>query len=107
MQIREITLKELYEVYDELVKKSYDITYDTFEDRIYEMREWYKMIGVFERERLLAYAGMEIKTTLKDGRHIRLYEMVALDEKSEKELKSYLEDYAKISMATKILKDCA
>ena len=103
MQIREISLKELYEAY-ELVKKIYDIPYELFEDRIYEMRD-YKMIGVFEKDRLLAYAGVEIKTTLKDGRHIRVYEITAVDEKSLKELQDYLEDYAKIAIAEKIIYD--
>ncbi len=104
MQIREISLKELYEAY-ELVKKIYDIPYELFEDRIYEMRDTYKMIGVFERDRLLAYAGVEIKTTLKDGRHIRVYEITAVDEKSLKELQEYLKDYAKIAMAEKVVYD--
>ncbi len=104
MQIREISLKELYEAY-ELVKKIYDIPYELFEDRIYEMRDTYKMIGVFEKERLLAYAGVEIKTTLKEGRHIRVYELIAVDEKSLQELQDYLKDYAKISMAKKVVYD--
>ena len=104
MQIREISLKELYEAY-ELVKKIYDIPYDLFEDRIYEMRDTYKMIGVFEKDHLLAYAGVEIKTTLKEGRHIRIYEITAVDEKSLKELQDYLEDYAKIAMAEKVVHD--
>ncbi len=105
MQIREISLKELYEAY-ELVKKIYDIPYETFEDRIYEMRDTYKMIGVFEKEQLLAFAGVEIKTTLKEGRHIRIYEITAVDDKSLKELKDYLEDYAKIAMAKRIVNEC-
>ncbi len=105
MQIRELTLKELYEAY-ELVKEIYDISYELFEDRIYEMREHYKMIGVFEKETLLAYAGVEIKTTLKQGRHIRLYEIVAKEDKSLAELRAYLEDYAKISMANEVVEDC-
>ena len=104
MQIREISLKELYEAY-ELVKKIYDISYELFEDRIYEMRESYKMIGVFDKNRLFAYAGVEIKTTLKEGRHIRVYEITAVDKKSLKELQEYLKDYVKISMAEKLVYD--
>lgn len=104
MQTREITLKELYEAY-ELIKKIYDIPYEVFEDRIYEMREYYKMLGVFEKEQLLALAGIEIKTTLKLGRHIQVYEFVALDDASAKELHIYLEDYAKIAMAKRIVYD--
>jgi len=98
MQIREISLKELYGAY-ELVKKIRDITYDEFEDLVYEMKDSYIMIGVFDKNNLLAYAGVSIVTSLKDKRHIRVYDLTFLDEKSLKELKNYLEDYAKISMA--------
>jgi hypothetical protein len=102
MQIREISLKELYEAY-ELVKKIRDISYEEFEDLVYEMKENYIMIGVFDKEKLLSYAGLSIITTLKDKRHIRVYDLAFLDEKSLKELKDYLEDYAKISMAKKVI----
>ena len=102
MQIREISLKELYEAY-ELVKKIRDISYEEFEDLVYEMKENYIMIGVFDKEKLLSYAGLSIVTTLKDKRHIRVYDLAFLDEKSLKELKDYLEDYAKISMAKKVI----
>ena len=102
MQIREISLKELYEAY-ELVKKIRDITYDEFEDLVYEMKDSYIMIGVFDKNNLLAYAGVSIVTSLKDKRHIRVYDLAFLDEKSLKELKDYLEDYAKISMAKKVI----
>jgi hypothetical protein len=102
MQIREISLKELYKAY-ELVKKIRDISYEEFEDLVYEMKENYIMIGVFDKEKLLSYAGLSIVTTLKDKRHIRVYDLAFLDEKSLKELKDYLEDYAKISMAKKVI----
>ena len=101
MQIRTIALKELESLY-ELVQKIYPISYETFEDRIYEMRNYYTMIGAFYRGELRAFAGIEIKTTLKDGRIMLVLEAIASDEKSRKELKAYLEDYAKIALATKI-----
>ena len=102
MQIRQLSMKELYEAY-ELVRCIRDISYETFEDLVYEMKEHYTMIGVFQKERLLALAGLDIVTTLQEGRHIRVYEFVAVDRKSEWELKKYLEDYAKISAAKKVV----
>ncbi len=102
MQIREISLKELYEAY-ELVKKIYDISYEEFEDLIYEMRERYTMFGVFSGNTLLAYAGVDIVTTLKEGRHLRVYDIVATDDESMLQMRSYLEDYARISAARKVV----
>ena len=102
MQIRELDLKELYEAY-ELVSILYDITYKEFEDLIYEMKDSYKMLGVFDKNTLLAYAGIKILTTLKDKRHIRVFDIVAKDDRSLSELKSYIQDYAKISMAQKVI----
>lgn len=105
MQIREISLKELYDVY-ELVKLVYEMSYDEFEDLVYEMKDRYIMIGVWEKEELLAFAGVDIMTTLKEKRHLRVYDLASKDEKSLEELKSYLEDYAKISMAKRIVYEC-
>jgi hypothetical protein len=102
VQIREISLKELFEVY-ELVKTVYALSYEEFEDLIYEMRETYTMIGVFEKQELLAFAGVSIVTTLKDARHLRVYDFVAKDEKTKKELHEYLLDYQKISAAKKVI----
>jgi hypothetical protein len=67
------------------------------------MRDSYIQIGVFENNELLAYAGISILTTLKDKRHIRVYDIASKDKNSLEELKSYLEDYAKISMAKKVI----
>jgi len=105
MQIREISLKELYDVY-ELVQLVYEMSYEEFEDLVYEMRESYIMIGVWEKEELLAFCGLQILTTLKDRRHLRIFDIASKDAKSLQELKSYLEDYAKISMATKVIYEC-
>ncbi len=102
MQIRKLSLKELYEAY-ELVKRVRDISYEEFEDLVYEMKERYTMIGLFEKEKLLAFAGVDVVTTLKDRRHLRVYELSALDERSKHELKEYLEDYARLSAAEKVL----
>ena len=102
MQIRTLTLKELYEAY-ELVKTIYDLSYESFEDRIYEMKDRYTMIGVFEKDALLAYAGVDILTTLKEGRHLRVYEIIAKDQNTMQHLKDYLQDYAKIAAANEVI----
>jgi len=102
MQIRQLSLKELYDAY-EMVQYLYDLTYDEFEDLVYEMKENYTMIGIFEKEKIFAYAGLNIMTTLKEKRHIRVYEIYAKEEKYLNELKSYIEDYAKISAAKKVI----
>jgi hypothetical protein len=56
VQIREISLKELYEVY-ELVTTLYPISYDVFEDRIYEMKQNYTMLGVLSKKNYLHLQG--------------------------------------------------
>ena len=106
MQIRELSLKELYEAH-ELLKELYkDLDYELFEERVYEMRERYTMIGVFERGELMAFAGVDVLTTLKLGRHVRVYDFVAKEPKSERELRSYLEDYARIAAAEEVVYEC-
>ncbi|NPA65575.1 MAG: GNAT family N-acetyltransferase [Epsilonproteobacteria bacterium] len=102
MQIRQLSLKELYDAY-EMVQHLYDISYDEFEDLIYEMKDNYTMIGIFEKETIFAYAGLSILTTLKDKRHIRVYEIYAKEQKYKQELQNYIEDYAKISAAKKVV----
>lgn len=102
MQIRELSLKELYEAY-ELVKKLRDISYEEFEDIVYESKDNYIMLGAFFRGEIKGYAGISILTTLKDKRHIRVFDIIADDEKSLFELKEYIQDYAKISMAKKVI----
>lgn len=103
MQVRKLSLKELYEAYEVVQKHYKELSYEEFEDLVYEMRENYIMFGVFEKEKLLAYAGVEVVTTLKHKRHIRVYELIAKEEKAKQELINYLEDFAKISMAKEVL----
>jgi len=102
MQIREITLKELYTVYDVLKQLREGLTYDEFEDLIYEMRHMeYKMIGLFEKERLITYAGVAIQTNLYHKRHLYIFDLVT-DEAFRscgygKDMLAYLQDYAKMA----------
>ncbi len=106
MQIRELSLKELDTAW-ELVKELRTLlNYDEFEDLIYEMRDAkYTMIGVFEREDLVAYAGISVNTNLYDKRHLYVYEFIVENnnESYTKFLQEYLEDYWKIAACEKII----
>ncbi len=101
MQIREVTLQELDSAF-EVVKELRDtLDYNDFEDLVYAMRhQEYTMMGIFEKERLLCFAGFSILVSLAHGRHLYLLDLVTVpDERSKgygKEMIAYLEDYAKI-----------
>ena len=100
MQIREMTLKELYPVY-ELVKQLHtDLSYDEFEDLIYDMRHMeYKMFGILERGELVCYAGVAVQTNLYHKRHLYVFDLVTDEKHREKGyakmMLEYLHDYAK------------
>jgi len=107
MQIREMDLKELESAYA-VVSQLRELSYKEFEDLIYDMRYMeYKMIGVFEKEQLITYAGVCIQTTLKDKRHLRVFDFIT--DKNEDVLKydkimiEYLNDYAKVGMCEKVI----
>ena len=77
MQIREISLKELDLVYDVVVELYDSLTYDEFEDLIYEMRDMnYKMLGIIDKDELISYAGVTIQTTFLDKRHLRVFDFI-------------------------------
>ena len=108
MQIRELDLKELYTVYDVLSQLYKDITYDEFEDLIYEMREMnYVMMGIMDGDSLITYAGISILTTFKDKRHLKVFDFVTdkkYDSKKYDEvMREYLNDYAKIGMCESVV----
>ncbi|SFV75035.1 hypothetical protein MNB_SM-3-211 [hydrothermal vent metagenome] len=103
MQIRELALTELLSAYD-IVKQLYpQMSYDEFEDLIYDMRDMnYKMIGIFEDNEIVAYAGVAICTTLLYKRHLRVFEFIA-DTTYKPTLQEYLKDYAKIGMCEEVI----
>ena len=108
MQIRELNLKELYTVYDLVSQLYIDLDYQEFEDLIYDMREMnYTMIGILEKDTLITYAGVVIQTTLKEKRHLKVFDFVTDKEydslKYYKIMKDYLQDYAKIGMCENVL----
>ena len=102
MQIRELTLKELDIAWD-VVKELRDaLDYKEFEDLIYEMRDInYTMIGIFEKDELITYAGVNVTTNLYHKRHLFVYELVTLKRyRSQgygKLMLEYLHDYAKMA----------
>ena len=102
MQIREMTLKELYTVYDLLKQLRDQLDYDEFEDLIYDMRHMeYKMIGLFEKDALIVYAGVALQTNLYHKRHLYIFDLVTdrafRSQGYGKEMMAYLKDYAKMA----------
>jgi hypothetical protein len=108
MQIRELSLKELLSAY-EVVRFLYpELSYKLFEDLIYDMRHMeYKMIGIFEKEKLISYAGVAVSTDLIYQRHLRVYEFISDPNydtaKYDALLYEYLRDYAKMAMCKTLL----
>ena len=102
MQIRELTLKELDIAWDVVKELRSALTYDEFEDLIYEMRDInYTMIGIFERDKLITYAGVAVSTNLYHKRHLFVYELVTQNNFQSqgygKLMLEYLRDYAKMA----------
>ena len=100
MQIREISLKELDIAYD-VVKELRNLSYDEFEDLIYDMRHReYKMFGLFERDILHTYSFFFIQTNLYHGKHLYVDDFVTKASSRSsgygKEMLGYLEDYARM-----------
>jgi GNAT superfamily N-acetyltransferase len=111
MQIREITLQELQTVYEVVCEGYETLTYEMFEDLIYDMRHMeYKMIGIFEKEELLCYAGVAIQTTLKHQRHLKVFELITRKSVQKqgyaKMMMEYLVDYAKMGMCGCVMVAC-
>jgi len=108
MQIRELDLTELQMAFDVVKQLRTNLSYDEFEDLIYDMRDMqYKMIGVMDGEALITYAGVAIQTNLYHKRHLYIFELVT-DEKHRCKkygnmMLDYLHDFAKISMCENIV----
>ncbi len=108
MQIRELDLKELPEAYEVLSQLREGLTYDEFEDLVYEMRhKEYKMIGAFEGVELVTYAGVYIQTNLYHKRHLFVDDLVTYDTFRSKgygdAMMEYLVNYAKVAMCENIV----
>jgi len=108
MQIRELDLKELETAWSLLTQLKPALTYNEFEDLIYEMRDInYTMLGIFEQERLVTYAGVAISTNLSYKRHLFIYEFVTDKEYRKhgyaKMMLDYIVDYAKMGACKNIV----
>ena len=108
MQIRELNLKELDMAYELISQLHTRLSYNEFEDLIYNMRDMeYKMIGLMDNEKLITYAGISIQTNLYHKRHLYIFELVT-DEayrlrKYANMMMEYLQDYAKMGMCENIV----
>lgn len=107
MQIREISLKELDLVYMILVELYKDMSYNEFEDLIYEMQEMkYKMLGILDNDELISYAGVVIQTTFVEKRHLKVFDFITSKKhdviKYDKLMKDFLNDYAKMAMCESV-----
>jgi GNAT superfamily N-acetyltransferase len=108
MQIRELNLKELLMAYEVLSQLRDTLSYNEFEDLVYEMRSMdYKMFGIMDREILITYAGVAIQTNLYHKRHLMVFDLVT-DERYRnsgygKMMLEYLDDYAKMGMCKNIV----
>jgi len=103
MVVREISLKELDDAFKMVQHLYKELSYDEFEDLIYEMKESYVMIGAFEKEKIMGYMGVSVLTTLKNKRHIRVYDFYATSSYAERELLLYLKSYKQSAMAKEVI----
>ena len=108
MQIRKLDLKELDVAWSVVKQLREQLDYNDFEDLIYEMRESeYTMLGIFEKEKLITYAGVVIQTNLYHKRHLFVDELVTDEQYRSKGygklILAYLKDYAKMGMCERIV----
>jgi ribosomal protein S18 acetylase RimI-like enzyme len=108
MQIREMNLKELDVIYEVLSQLRACLTFKEFDDLVYDMRHMdYKMIGLFERGKLITYAGVAIQTNFYHKRHLYVYDLVTdsayRSQSFGTEMMEYLEVYAKTAMCENIV----
>lgn len=108
MQIREMNLKELDVIYEVLSQLRVDLSFKEFDDLVYDMRDMdYKMIGLFERGKLITYAGVAVQTNFYHKRHLYVYDLVTdssyRSQSFGKEMMEYLHVYAKTAMCENIV----
>jgi len=108
MQIREMDLTELYTIYNLVSQLRTELSYDEFEDLVYDMRDInYKMFGILDGEKLISYAGINIQTSFCHKRYLYIFDFITDKnysfEKYDSMMLEFLEDYAKIGMCGKIL----
>jgi hypothetical protein len=107
MLLRELNLNELSEIH-QLISLEIDISYDDFENFVYEMRDQnYKMFGIFEDELLLCFSSISILNSIELQRHVIIHEMITHPSYRTKcydrEMFTYLFDYSKILKCKNII----
>ena len=108
MQIQEMNLKELDGIYEVLSQLRVDLSFKEFDDLVYDMRDMdYKMIGLFERGKLITYAGVAVQTNFYHKRHLYVYDLVTdssyRSQSFGKEMMEYLHVYSKTAMCENIV----
>lgn len=108
MQTREIRLTELDTAYEVVKELRPTLTYDEFEDLIYDMRhQEYKMYGLFDGETLITYAGISVQVNLYWKRHLYIYDLVTRVSHQGKgygkEMLIYLTDIARMSQCENLV----
>lgn len=103
-----MNLKELDTIYEVLVQLRPTLSFKEFDDLVYDMREMnYKMMGLFERGKLITYAGVAVQTNFYHKRHLYVFDLVTDKEYRSKnygyEMLDYLEVYAKTAMCKNIV----
>ena len=107
MQIRELDLKELQTAWEVVSQLYTELEYKEFEDLVYEMRENYTMVGIFEQGELVCYAGVNISTNLSYKRHLCIHEIVTdkqyRSQGYAKMMLEYLSDYARMGACERVV----
>ena len=103
-----MNLKELDGIYEVLSQLRVDLSFKEFDDLVYDMRDMdYKMIGLFERGKLITYAGVAVQTNFYHKRHLYVYDLVTdssyRSQSFGKEMMEYLHVYAKTAMCENIV----
>jgi len=103
-----MNLKELDVIYEVLSQFRVDLSFKEFDDLVYDMRHIdYKMIGLFERGKLITFAGVAVGTNFYHKRHLFIYDLVTdkayRSNSYGKEMMEYLEVYAKTAMCENIV----
>jgi len=103
LQIRELDLKELENIYDVVKQLRVELSYKEFEDLVYDMRHIeYKMIGIIDKDELCCYAGVAVQTNFYYKRHLYVYDFITDTKHRENGygtmMLEYLSDYAKMAM---------
>lgn len=108
MQTREIDLTELQTAYEVVKELRSELSYDDFEDLIYDMRhQEYKMYGLFDGETLITFAGVSVQVNLSWKRHLFIYDLVTrASHRSKgysKEMLIYLRDIARMFQCERLV----